>query len=162
MNARILVAGIGNVFLGDDGFGVEVARSLIETSVPEGVVVMDVGIRSLHLAYALLDSPGLLLVIDAVNRGDPPGTLSLIEPFAAGTPAVSEAEPEIPDAHAMSLDTVLAAVRTLGGRTPPILLLGCEPAFLGERIGLSPTVQNALPKALEMTRAAIARELTIA
>lgn len=76
MSARVLLAGIGNVFLGDDGFGVEVARRLARETLPEGVTVGDVGIRSLHLAYALPDRPDLLLFVDAVRRGEAPSKAS--------------------------------------------------------------------------------------
>ena len=79
MSARILIAGIGNVFHGDGGFGVEVARRLETYPLPEGVTVTDVGIRSLHLAYAMLERPDLLLVIDAVRRGGAPGTIYLMD-----------------------------------------------------------------------------------
>jgi hydrogenase maturation protease len=153
VSPRVLVAGIGNVFLGDDGFGVEVARRLAARPQPEGVAVADIGIRALHLAYALLDRPGLLVVIDAVQRGEPPGTLCLIDPELASIPA------GIPDAHSMNLQTVLAALRNLGGEPPPIRIVGCEPAFIGEEMGLSPLVARAVPRALQMVRAAIAREL---
>jgi hydrogenase maturation protease len=159
VSARILVAGIGNVFLGDDGFGVEVARRLARGGVPAEVAVSEVGIRSLHLAYALLDRPELLIVVDAVRRGEPPGTLYLIQPDEL---AAARAEAEVPDAHGMSLPAALAMLRTLGGQPPPILLVGCEPEFVGERLGLGPIVESALPAAEGMVRAAIARQLGIA
>jgi hydrogenase maturation protease len=153
MSARVLVAGIGNVFLGDDGFGPEVARRLAAVPLPDDVAVLDVGIRALHLAFALLDAPRLLVLVDAVSRGEPPGTLFLIEPRPSQHPTDS-----VPDAHGMTLDTVLAAVRNLGGELPPTRLVGCEPAFVGERMGLSPAVEEALPRAVEMVRRAITEE----
>jgi hydrogenase maturation protease len=153
MSARVLVAGIGNVFLGDDAFGVEVARRLVEQGVPGGVEVLDVGIRALHLAFALLDRPELLLIVDAVGRGGTPGTLYLIEP------KLDAAATEVPDAHGMNLETVLAAVRSLGGDLPPTLLVGCEPAFVGEHMGLSPTVEGAVPLAVKMVMSVVEREL---
>ncbi|HEX3904464.1 MAG TPA: hydrogenase maturation protease [Polyangia bacterium] len=169
MTARVLVAGIGNVFLGDDGFGVEVVRRLARGPLPDGVTVSDVGIRSLHLAYALLDRPELLVVVDAVSRGEAPGTLYLIDPNEPNKPnkpndpnEAAVSPNEIPDAHGMSVETVLAAVRTLGGEPPPTLIVGCEPAFIGERMGLSPAVEDALPRAGNMIRATIARQLGIA
>jgi hydrogenase maturation protease len=149
----VLVAGIGNIFFGDDGFGVELVRRLARETVPPGVTVADIGIRSLHLAFALLDRPGLLLVVDAVSRGGPPGTIYVIRPPAD---AVSTG---IPDAHAMNLETVVAAVRSLGGEPPPIVVVGCEPAFIGERIGLSPAVERALPHATALIHRTIAEEL---
>ena len=159
MRARILVAGIGNIFLGDDGFGVALAHRLTGT-LPAEVGVLDVGVRSLHLAYALLDEePELLLVLDAVGRGDAPGTLTLLDPteLAAG-PATAE----IPDGHGVSLRTVMAALRALGGTPPPTLLIGCEPESLQERMGLSNTVECALSRAEEMVRTVVERHLVTA
>jgi hydrogenase maturation protease len=153
VSPRVLVAGIGNIFFGDDGFGVELARRLAREELPEGVVVIDVGIRALHLAFALLERPGLLLVVDAVSRGGPPGTIYVIQPTAGGEPA------QVPDAHAMNLETVIATVRSLGGHPPPIVLVGCEPAYIGERRGLSKVVERALPRATELVRQAIADAL---
>lgn len=151
MSRRILIAGIGNIFLGDDGFGVAVAAKLAQRPLPDGVVVADIGVRALHLAFDLLDRPGLLLVVDAVDRGEPPGTLTLIEPRLDG-PA-----PGIPDAHSMNLATVVDALRGLGGEVPPVLIVGCQPAFIGEQMGLSPTVASAVPAAVALIDRTIAR-----
>lgn len=154
MGPRIVVAGIGNIFLGDDAFGVEVANRLKNEPLPPAVSVVDVGIRSLHLAYALLDRPELLIAIDAVRRGETPGTLTLIEATDLDAPA-----PDAPDGHGMNLGTVMAALRTLGGTPPPVLLVGCEPESVEERIGLSPAVARALPGAAQMVRAAVTHHL---
>jgi hydrogenase maturation protease len=151
MSRRILIAGIGNIFLGDDGFGVAVAAKLAERPLPEGVVVADIGVRALHLAFDLLDRPALLLVVDAVDRGEPPGTLTLIEPRLDGSTG------GIPDAHSMNLATVVDALRGLGGEVPPVLVVGCQPAFIGEQIGLSPTVASAVPAAVALIERTIAR-----
>jgi hydrogenase maturation protease len=148
----VLVAGVGNLFLGDDGFGVEVARRLAKETLPAGVAVADYGVRALHLAYALLDGPERLIVVDAVSRGERPGTLYLIEP------KLEAAEAEIPDAHGMSLSLVAGVVRSLGGALPRVRLVGCEPAFVGERMGLSPAVEDALPRALAMVRRAMTED----
>ncbi|HEY7371603.1 MAG TPA: hydrogenase maturation protease [Polyangia bacterium] len=156
MSARVVVAGIGNVFLGDDGFGVEVAGRLADRPLPDGVVVLDIGVRALHLAFELLDRPGLLLVVDAVDRGERPGTVTLIEPALDGD-AGGAAEAEIADAHSMNLTTVLTAVRNLGAQMPPVLLVGCQPEFIGERMGLSPTVEGAVPRAVALVEATITR-----
>jgi hydrogenase maturation protease len=150
---RVLVAGIGNIFFGDDGFGVEVARRLVQDTQPAGVTVVDVGIRALHLAYTLLDRPDLLLVIDAVSRGQPAGTLFLIEP------ADDDPDAALAGAHGMTLGSVLATVRGLGGEPPRVLLVGCEPEFLGERLGLSDVVEAAIPGAMELVRDTIMREV---
>lgn len=155
MSARILIAGIGDSFHGDAGFGVEVARRLETYPLPDGVTVADVGIRSLHLASAMLDRPNLLLVIDAVRRGGAPGTIYLMDvsELASATPR------DLPETRGMSITTVVTAAWTLGGKSPPILLVGCEPEFVGERRGLSPIVKRAVPKAEDLIRGTIARWL---
>lgn len=117
---RVLVAGVGNVFLGDDGFGVALAERLSQRRLPAGVEVLDFGIRGMDLAYALQDYDALVL-LDATPRGGPPGTLYVIEP-EMGAPAGT------PDAHGMDPVRVLALAQTLGADPPPrTLLVGCEP-----------------------------------
>ncbi|MFI1065143.1 MULTISPECIES: hydrogenase maturation protease [Streptomyces] len=159
MNDRVLVAGIGNVFLGDDGFGVETVRALAEHPLPDGVEVVDFGVRGVHLAYQLLDGYDTLLLVDATARGGEPGTLYLIEADAdadagAGAGAGTEAAPTpVLDGHHMSPDAVLALLDTLcagTGATPPrrTLVLGCEPAGVEEGIGLSAPVAAAVPEAV--------------
>jgi len=151
MSAKVLIAGVGNIFFGDDGFGVEVASRLLTRRLPDGVKVADIGVRGLHLAFTLLDPPDLLLVVDAVDRGEPPGTLFVIEPRLDGDP------PAAADAHSMSLQTVIAALRGLGGEVPPMLVVGCQPEFMGERMGLSPTVQAAVAGAVSLVERTVAR-----
>jgi hydrogenase maturation protease len=118
---RVLVAGIGNVFLGDDGFGVALAGRLAERPLPDGVEVVDFGIRGMDLAYALLDGYDAALLLDATPRGEPPGTLYVIEPDVS---AVADVPPE---AHGMSPVNVLALAQALGGAPPRTLVVGCEP-----------------------------------
>ncbi|MEW2414879.1 hydrogenase maturation protease [Streptomyces sp. NPDC046866] len=156
MSGRTLIAGIGNVFLGDDGFGVETVRRLSTAGppLPAGVETADIGIRGVHLAYRLLDGYDTLVLVDATARGAEPGTLHLIE--AAGP----DAEPVTPqgavlDGHHMTPDAVLALLDTLcagTGATPPrrIWVVGCEPACLDEGIGLSAPVAAAVPEAVRM------------
>jgi hydrogenase maturation protease len=152
----VLVAGAGNIFRGDDGFGVEVVARLARAELPAGVTVRDYGIRGLHLTYALLEPMSLLIVVDAVSRGEPPGTLFVIEPaLIDGEPQVS-AEP-----HGMSLPVVFASVRAMGGDLPRVLIVGCEPAELGEMMGLSPAVERAVMPAVELVRTILDRELSI-
>jgi hydrogenase maturation protease len=147
---KVLVAGVGNIFLSDDGFGVEVARRLALTSLPDDVTVADFGIRGVHLAYQLLDGYAGLLLVDVVHRDGPPGTLYRLEHTLA------DAEPAgvALDGHDMSPDVVLGLVRDLAaatGVTDPVgrvLVLGCEPAELGDRIGLSAPVAAAVEPAL--------------
>jgi hydrogenase maturation protease len=148
----VLVAGIGNVFLGDDGFGVEVARQLAAGPPIDGASVVDFGIRALHLSYALLDPPRLLLVVDACSRGEAPGTLFVLEPED-----LPEDDGALADAHSMSLDTVLRSLRSLGGAPPPLRIVACEPACLDEGMGLSDAVARAVPRAVELVRREIAR-----
>ena len=144
MSARVLVAGIGNIFFGDDGFGCEVARRFASTPL-EGVRVEDFGIRALHLAYEILAGYERVVLIDAVSRGGAPGTLYVIEPDPV-------APGDVADAHRMDIQNVFAFVRTLGGEAPPVVLVGCEPHTLDEGIGLSATVADAVVAALPLVR----------
>ncbi|MCP3819782.1 hydrogenase maturation protease [Streptomyces sp. A3M-1-3] len=147
---RVLVAGVGNIFLGDDGFGVETVRRLAEQRLPEHVEVVDIGVRGVHLAYQLLDGYDTLVLVDATARGGDPGTLYLIEP---GRPGGIEPQNALLDGHRMSPDAVLALLDTLcagtGGHPPRrTLVVGCEPACVEEGIGLSPPVAAAVPEAV--------------
>ncbi|HXT96457.1 MAG TPA: hydrogenase maturation protease [Polyangia bacterium] len=153
--ARILVAGLGDVFHGDAGLGVQVARRLLEEVPPPGVTVADVGVRSLHLAYAMLERPDLLLVIDAVRRGERPGTVYLIDVSELGCAAPHE----VPPTCGLNAHTVVTACWTLGGKSPPILLAGCEPELVGEGTALSGTVTLAQPKIERLVRATVGRWL---
>jgi hydrogenase maturation protease len=119
---RVLVAGIGNVFLGDDGFGVALAGRLARRELPAGVEVVDYGIRGMDLAYALIEAWDAAVLLDATPRGEPPGTLYLIEPDLE-----LDLEDAAPEAHGMDPVRVLALARALGGTPPRTLVLGCEP-----------------------------------
>lgn len=146
MTPRVLVAGVGNIFFGDDGFGVEVAQRLALEPQPAGVEIVDYGIRGLHLAFRLLDPLDLLLVVDAMRRGDPPGTVTVLEPeLDAATLAVA-------DAHGVDLPAVFEIARSMGARVPRSLVVGCEPDTIDGGIGLSPTVQRAVPRAVDLVR----------
>ncbi len=143
-----MVAGIGNIFLGDDAFGVELARRLIAEALPEGVQVTDYGIRGMHLAYDLMDMvPDTTILLDAVSRGGEPGTIYVLE---IGHGDVPDIEPSAVDAHGMTPDAVLALLENLGGRAGRTLLVGCEPANTEEGIGLSTTVTAAVDRAVEV------------
>ncbi|MER6530431.1 hydrogenase maturation protease [Streptomyces sp. NPDC001508] len=149
---RVLVAGVGNVFLGDDGFGVETARVLAGRSLPRHVEVLDVGVRGVHLAYQLLDGYDTLILVDATARGGPPGTLYVIEPGSVPVPGPALAPP---DGHHMTPDAVLALLGTLcagtGGQPPRrTLVVGCEPACVAEGMGLSGPVSDAVPQAVRL------------
>jgi hydrogenase maturation protease len=151
MTGRTLVAGLGNVFLGDDGFGVEVAARLSRQALPSGVRVMDIGTRARHLAYELIDGGyTTAILVDATARGESPGTIYLIEPERTGGaigPVLSPA-----DGHTMTPDAVLALIEALGGSPARILVLGCEPESIDERMGLSPVVDAAVDEALVVLR----------
>jgi hydrogenase maturation protease len=140
---RTLVAGVGNIFLGDDGFGVEVANRLAGVPTPDGVTVADFGIRGIHLAYELLDGYDRLILVDAMPRGEPPGTVFIVEPDAVspGGPA---------DAHSMNPLSVFAHLAAIGGRPVPTLIVGCEPQSLDDEIGLSEPVGNAVGTAVDV------------
>jgi hydrogenase maturation protease len=152
---RVLVAGIGNVFRADDGFGSVVARQLAGLPWPEGIRVVDYGIRGLHLAYDLLDPWDALVMIDAVpDRGEVGAvTVMGIGPVDVGT------RPHV-DAHSMDPATVLATLAALGGRLPPrTLLVGCQVAETGDGIGLTPRVEAAVAAAVRTVQAVVTREL---
>jgi len=146
---RILVAGIGNIFCGDDAFGVEVAQRFARRTLPEGVRVMDAGIRGLHLAHALLDGYSAAILIDTAQRGEPPGTLYVIEPETDDT---APADPSV-SAHSLDPAKVLALLRSFGENCPRIRVLACEPlTFAGEEgaMGLSAPVAAAVAPAIAM------------
>ncbi|WP_432074535.1 hydrogenase maturation protease [Streptomyces wuyuanensis] len=151
---RTLVAGVGNIFLGDDGFGVETVRALTGRPLPDHVEVADIGIRGVHLAYQLLDGYDTLVLVDATARGGEPGTLYLIEPQPGGGTG-APADAVALDGHRMSPDAVLALLDALcagtGSAAPRrLLVVGCEPACVEEGIGLSPQVAAAVPGAVRM------------
>jgi hydrogenase maturation protease len=157
----ILVAGIGNIFLGDDGFGVEVAQRLSQRTFPEGVRVVDFGIRGLDLAYALSDGPQTTILIDACPRGAAPGTLYVVEPDLT---SVNSADTSLfaVDAHAMNPMNVLCMAKSMGAPLQRILLVGCEPDTLGPeegQMGLSESVQNAVERAVTLTESLVTRIL---
>jgi len=128
----VLVAGIGNVFHGDDGFGVAVAQLLSRRSLPPGVRVVDFGIRGLDLVYALLDGYSAAILIDAVERGDPPGTLSVIEPEKPGADDIESGQELLLSPHEMDPEKVLRLAALLGGDCRRVLLIGVEPLSLGD------------------------------
>jgi hydrogenase maturation protease len=155
---RVLLAGIGNVLLGDDGFGVEVADRLraAPMAMRPGVRVEEFGIRGMHLAYELLDGYDALVLIDAVPMGEPPGTLVVMQPDAPTRPSVEgdtgdAGEPDpVLDAHSMNPEVVLGTLAHLGGAIGHVYVLGCQPANLDEGIGLSPPVAAAIDDALHL------------
>ena len=156
--SRILVAGVGNIFLGDDAFGVEVAQRLAERPQPEGVRVVDFGIRGFDLAYALMDGFDLAILVDAMPRGDLPGTLYVLEPDLEELETYPD-QPCVLDTHGMDPLNVLRLVRIMGGQPGPLRVIGCEPAVLGTEgdpvMGLSEPVQAAVAEAVRLVESLI-------
>jgi hydrogenase maturation protease len=149
---QILVACIGNIFLGDDGFGVEAARALAATGLPPEVRLVDYGVRGLDLAYALLEPWRAVILVDAIARGGAAGSLYLLE--AQNEQAHAGAKADGFNPHAMSPAQVLTLARSLGNITTPIYIVGCEPQDFGAelegRMGLSAAVAAAVPEAARM------------
>ncbi|CCK25299.1 hydrogenase expression/formation protein [Streptomyces davaonensis JCM 4913] len=154
---RLLVAGVGNIFLADDAFGPEVLRSLERRPLPPEVRARDFGIRGLDLAYELLDGYDVTVLVDAAERGHPPGTLSLIEPELPGGPRATAP----PEAHGMDPAKVLALAAHLGdGPLPRVLVLACEPQVRprgDEDIlpGISAPVADAVERAVDALHALV-------
>jgi hydrogenase maturation protease len=149
---KILIAGVGNIFFGDDAFGVEVARQLAARSLPEGVQAVDFGIRSLDLTYALLDDYEVVILVDAVPRGDQPGTLYVLEPSVDETnrPLGQGLTLEM---HALDLPNVLRMAWSLGSRVKRVLLVGCEPQLPEPddlQMAMSEPVQAAVGEAIRL------------
>lgn len=152
--SRTLIACVGNIFLSDDGFGVEVARRMSHVPLPEGVELVDFGIRGVHLAYQLLDGYDLLVVVDAAPHGQPPGTVSLLEvdPASVGDSRTPVAAGEAPlvDSHGLEPAAILSMLTSLGGAVQKVLVVACEPVTVEEGLGLSEPVQAAVPHAIEL------------
>ena len=151
MSKRILIAGIGNIFLGDDGFGVEVVRRLAGRELPEGVEVKDFGIRGMDLAYALQDDYELVVFVDATPRGGEPGMVYLIEPEIEDDGEVSL------ETHGMDPVRVIKLSRALGAHPTRTLVVGCEPQVVlgGEDydemlMELSEPVREAVDEAVKL------------
>jgi hydrogenase maturation protease len=163
---RTLVAGVGNVFMGDDAFGVEVARALMERpSRPEpgGVEIGDFGIRGVHLVYELLDGCDLFVLIDAAQRGCAPGTVTVleVEPEDAASRKVDHPAMGgqlLMDGHGLAPDEIFAMLASLGGHPGRSLLVACEPADLSPGMGLSEPVRAAVPHAIRVVEEIIGQD----
>jgi len=155
VTGRVLVAGIGNIFLGDDGFGAEVAQRLASRPQPHGVKVADFGIRGLHLAFELLEGYDLVVLVDAVRRGDPPGTVSVIEPDTDDLGGDAS-----PDAHDMDPVGVLRLLADMGGEVEQLLLVAGEVAETDERIGLSAPMAAAVDEAVQVVEDVVAAHVS--
>jgi hydrogenase maturation protease len=160
MSPRILIAGIGNIFLGDDAFGVEVVQTLAQRAWPENVRVVDFGIRGFDLTMALLEDIDLVILVDAALRGGLPGSLYVIEPDVVehANPA---ADASILDPHSLDPVKVLRLVKTMGDGPRRVLVVGCEPENVGSDLdwdvtpGLSEPVQQAVDKAVLLVESLI-------
>ena len=153
---RILVAGVGNIFLGDDGFGVEVVRRLAGRELPEGVEVVDFGIRGMDLAYALQGDYEVVVFVDAAPRGKEPGTVYLIEP------EIEEDGEMSLDTHGMDPVKVIKLARALGAKPTRTLVVGCEPKVVvsGEDyddmlMELSEPVRAAVEEAVKLVESLV-------
>lgn len=147
----ILIAGVGNIFKGDDAFGVEVVQRLARKALPDDVKVVDFGIRGIDLTYALLDGYRAAVLVDAVQRGGAPGTVYVIEPEWPSDGEPDLEEPFI-EPHDLDPAKVLRVVKALGGRCDRLFLVGCEPQTFGDEdegaMGLSPPVAAAVDEAV--------------
>jgi hydrogenase maturation protease len=148
---RILVACIGNIFLGDDGFGCEVARRLARHELPDGVSVVDYGIRSFDLAYALMDGYEVMILVDATPRGGEPGTLYTIEPDLKQFEEMDMQTAAV-ETHGMNPVKAIGLARSMGCEFKRVLIVGCEPATIGPegegQMGLSAPVEAAVGQAV--------------
>jgi hydrogenase maturation protease len=152
MAPRVLVAGIGNLFLGDDGFGPEVVRRLAAERTPApSVTVTDYGIRGMHLAYDLLAGYDALILVDALPAAGSPGEVAVLEV------GPEDLGPGDFDAHGMNPMAVLAGLTGLGGTLPPTYVVGFRTADVAEGIGLGPAATTAVPAAITAIQALLAR-----
>lgn len=153
--ARVFVVGVGNIFLGDDGFGVEVVTRMRRRPTPDGVRVEDYGIRGVHLAYALLEgSFDLVILVDTLDLGEEPGAVSVFEPDLGDVGDV------LPDAHDLDPASVMGLLAGLGGSVGRMLVVGCQPADLSERMGLSAPVEAAVEEAIAVVDQLVQEQLS--
>jgi hydrogenase maturation protease len=158
---RILIACIGNIFLGDDGFGVEVGRRLARRRIPDEARVADFGIRGFDLAYALMDDYDVVVLVDAAPRGGRPGEVYLIEPELDEL-ETSDEQTMMVEPHGMNPMKVLQMARAMGARFKRILLVGCEPETFGPEeglMGLSAPVEAAVDEAISLIESLISKIL---
>lgn len=160
MNNSILIAGVGNIFLGDDAFGVEAVRALERRRLPERVAVVDYGIRGFDLAYELLDPWEAVILVDALPRGGPPGTLYLMEPDLSSIKD-SQGAKTLMNPHGMDPLHVFQLAFAMGEVTAKLYIVGCEPHDFGSelegRMGLSETVQASIERAAGMVEELVER-----
>ena len=158
---KVLIAGIGNIFLADDGFGVEVAGRLANHSFPSGVRVADFGIRGFDLAYALMEGYETTILVDAYPGQGQPGTLFVVEPDLEDLDS-GQAQQGFIEPHGMNPINVLRMAKTMGGQLKRVLVVGCVPATLGPeegQMGLSEPVAAAVDEAVKLVDSLVTRIL---
>lgn len=162
MSYSILVAGVGNIFLGDDAFGIEAVRALAKCKLPDDVSLVDFGIRGFDLAYALLEPWEAVILLDALPRGGYPGTLYTLEPDLESMKSSPSAETML-NPHGMDPRRVLLLALSIGEVSARVYVVGCEPKDFGDelegRMGLSETVQSSIGEAVKMVEELIGRIL---
>jgi hydrogenase maturation protease len=154
-HAQILVAGVGNTWMRDDGFGAEVVRVLQQGELEPGITVEDFGTGGLDLAYEVMRGYDSLVLIDVMRGEQPPGTLYVLEPEEAEIAAGIE-DGEMIDPHAMDPQTVLRFVRAVSGWPGSVVVIACEPAEVDYGLGLSPEVADAVPRAIALVAETLA------
>jgi hydrogenase maturation protease len=157
---RVLVAGVGNVLRGDDGFGPAVVRALEEGGLPPGVRTLEVGIGGIILVQELLEGFDALVVVDAVQRDGAPGSLYVLEPEVPELDALAEGEHAFlaTDMHEVVPSRVLLLAQALGVLPAAVRIIGCQPAETEEfSLELSPVVQQAVAGAIQAIRAFLAQ-----
>ena len=155
----ILVAGVGNIFMGDDAFGVEVIKRMSTMKFPDAVRIVDFGIRGLDLVYALQDGYDTTILVDACSKGKPAGTIYVIEPDLNAAEANISG---VVDSHGMDPMNVIRMAKAMNAPLKRLLVIGCEPETLGGeqgQMGLSSTVEAALDEAVRVVENVVARIL---
>ncbi len=156
---RILIAGIGNAWMRDDAFGGKVAERLEGVELPAGVAASDFGIGGLDLAYEVMRGYSALVLVDVSRQGGEPGTLYVMDADPADVEAIGDGEVISP--HGMDPQTVLRFVKTAGGWPAKVVVIACEPGDVEEMgLGLSPTVEEAVGRAVDLVMETVAELLT--
>jgi hydrogenase maturation protease len=161
VTGRMLIAGVGNIFLGDDGFGVEVASRLADAGLPSWVRVADYGISGMHLAYDLAEGFETTILVDASPRGERPGTVYVMEVDTGRDHATDAGFPAL-DAHGMQPDVVFRMLDLLDADAGRVVLVGCEPASTEPGMGLSAPVAAAVDEAVRIVHDLVRKAETTA
>jgi hydrogenase maturation protease len=158
--ARILVAGVGNVLRGDDGFGVRLAQALAtEPRLPTGIRVIETGIGGMSLVQELMDEFEALILLDAFDRGGEPGQIFVVEPSLPDLSRLSPSERRdyFSDTHYATPVRALSLAASLGRLPNLVYIVGCQPVCTDRfELGLDPVVEAAIPDAIERVLALIA------